>query len=343
MNIYKILRLVAGNKVPAPVKLGGMIGMHLLGRRVIGIFIDPVNACNLRCKMCYFSDPAKRAELKGVMTEQEIDAAEKAFFHRALKLQIGCGTEPTLYKGLTNLVRRGKNAGIPFISLTTNGQLIADGTVNLEELCAAGLNEITISMHGTRRATYEELMPGAKYDNLIKLIEIAEEARRKFPDFSIRVNFTINSLNVSDLTDDSFWKLWNTKGPDILQLRPVQKIGESEWQDFSIDKIKGLYDQSIGRFIKECANRGVTCMAPDRSQLDQVASQQSACSAAIEDFTYCYIAPHSLYKADFQTDADTFESYHRRKKTVRHLIAVMLGFGKKRTRKVSKKLNYNIN
>ena len=84
--------------------------------------------------MCYFSDSKKRGQVKGNMSDEELDKVEKALFHRALKLQIGCGAEPTLYPHLAELVKRGHRAGIPYISLTTNGQLIATGRVNLEQL-----------------------------------------------------------------------------------------------------------------------------------------------------------------------------------------------------------------
>lgn len=124
MNIYKLLKLAGANNIPAPVKVLGLLAMHLFGRRTVGVFIDPVMACNLRCKMCYFSDSAKRASMHGVISERHLDNVERALFHRAIKLQIGCGAEPTLYRHLDSLVKRGRNAGIPYISLTTNGMLI---------------------------------------------------------------------------------------------------------------------------------------------------------------------------------------------------------------------------
>ena len=68
---------------------------------------------------------------------------------------------------LAEIIARGKNAGVPYISLITNGQLIASGKVSLPDLVKAGLNEITLSMHGTRQETYEHLMTGAKFSNLL--------------------------------------------------------------------------------------------------------------------------------------------------------------------------------
>lgn len=340
-NIYNKLRLVATGRIPGWLKLAGLAAMIVARRRAIGIFIDPVDACNLRCRMCYFSDPDHVRAARGRLSDADIDRACAALFHRALKLQIGCGAEPTLDSRLVSIVERGRKAGIPFISLTTNGQLIADGKVSLDDLCAAGLSEITLSMHGTRPDTYANLMPGADFEKHRRLIAMLEEARRSYPPLSIRINFTVNSLNVHDLADSSFWDLWATsKGPDIVQLRPVQKIGNSAWTDFDLEPLRENFESTIGKIVDECRRRGITCIAPTRRQLDEVASRQSAASAAIEDVTYCFIGPGSFYKPDFRAD-DTFESYHRRNKTVGALLRSIV-HPSSRAIRVSKKLNYRI-
>lgn len=343
VNIYKILKLISGNSVPAPVKLIGISGMHILGRRTIGIFLDPVLACNLRCRMCYFSDAAKRSTMKGIMTEEELDKVEKALFHRALKLQIGCGAEPTLYPRLAELVKRGRRAGVPYISLTTNGQLFATGRVDLEKLVQEGLNEITLSIHGTDKDTYEYLMPGAKFENLCTLINIIDKVKKKYPEFVVRINFTVNSRNVDNLANDRFWKIWDgTVGPDIIQLRPVQDYGDTEWKDFDHTPLKEKYDATIGDVIRECKLRSITCIAPSPEQIDAVNDIQDGVSSIIEDFSYCYVAPGSCYKEDFSLENDTYESYHKRKHTGWKLFKSAFSHGSARSRNVSKKLNYDV-
>ncbi len=344
LNIYKILKLAAGNNLPAPLRLFGLWGMHIARRRTIGIFIDPVLACNLRCKMCYFSDAEKRARMKGILSKHDLDRVEKALFKRALKLQIGCGAEPTLYPDLEDIVRRGKVSGIPYISLTTNGQLIAEGKVSLMQLAESGLNELTLSLHGTDKETYEFLMPGAKYANLLNLIDIIREVKKRFPEFAVRVNFTINSRNVENLNGDNFWKLWGEgDGPDIIQLRPVQNLGKTEWNDFDHTSLKKNYDSTIKSIKEECKRRGITCLAPTLEQIDAVDETQDATSAIIEDLTYCYVGPDGCYKEDFDLQNDTYESYHKRQHTARRLFSAAFGGSRSRNRNVSKKLNYNVN
>ena len=62
-NIYNILRLDTQIK-SRRLKLLGIWLFHVLGKRYIGVFLDPVQACNFRCKMCYFSDEEKRKSLR---------------------------------------------------------------------------------------------------------------------------------------------------------------------------------------------------------------------------------------------------------------------------------------
>lgn len=342
MNIYNILRMAASGRIPSWAKLLGLAAMLKANKRILGVFIDPAMACNLRCRMCYFSDPEKRAQMHGTMSDEWLDAVDHALFGNAMKLQIGCGAEPTLYPRLAALVEKGRKAGIPYISVTTNGQLMASGRVDLKELAAAGLDEITLSMHGTKAETYEFLMPGARFDLMQKLIAQLAAVKQEYPDFKIRVNYTINSLNVHDLENNAFWKLWDAVQPDIVQLRPVQKIGESEWTDFDLSSLKNLYDATIGAMAGECKRRGITCIAPTRTQLDSVATDRKGSDAIIEDLTYCYVSPDSCYKADFDPATDTFRAYCRRKRTAAKLVKAAFGHSKSSSRNITKKLNYTI-
>ena len=344
MNLYKLMKMAVGHGLPQPVKLAVLAAMFRLRRRTAGVFLDPVLACNLRCRMCYFSDPVRRASMKGIISDNQLNECAKAIFPYALKLQIGCGAEPTLYPRLEEIIILGRQYGVPYISLTTNGQLIGTGRCSLETLVLAGLNELTLSLHGTTREVYENLMPGADFDTFGKLTAEIARVKPLFPDFRLRVNYTVNSLNIHDLKGDKFWKLWHEGGmPDIVQLRPVQKIGESDWQDFDPQPLIDNYDESIGAIAAECARRGITCIAPTRDQIEAVAGDQDETAALIEELTYVYVSPESCYREDFNPTQETYTAYHRRHHTVRRLLSTTLRPKLSSHHKnVSKKLNYNI-
>lgn len=237
----------------------------------------------------------------------------------------------------------GRKYGVPYISLTTNGQLIGSGNVSLEALARAGLNELTLSLHGTTKEVYEELMPGASFDTFTKLTGEIARVKKLYPDLKLRINYTVNSLNMHDLKGPKFWNMWQDGGqPDIVQIRPVQKIGESDWRDFDPAPLIDNYNDTIGAVINECSLRGITCLAPKREQIAAVAGEQDGTTALIEDLTYVYVAPGQCYKSDFDPKIETYASYHKRHHTVRRLLTATFRPASARGKNVSKKLNYTI-
>ena len=68
-------------------------------------------------------------------------------------------------------------------------------------------------------------------------------------DFRIRINYTMNEDNTEELKD--FWKVFGDIPLNILQLRPVQGIGNSEYQNFSLQKISELLDSVVNPLEEE--------------------------------------------------------------------------------------------
>ena len=196
-NIYNLFR-IASRIRSQRLKLLGIYFLHMTRQRYLGVFIDPILACNFRCRMCYFSDGEKRKTLKGSLAFQDIEAISKSLYHRALKLQIGCGAEPTLYKDLYKVVALGKQYKVPYISLTTNGNILT--YESLYKLVATGLDELTLSMHGVKKDTYEYMMVNGKYEKFCALIDATIKVKQQYPGFKLRINYTMNGDNVEELS-----------------------------------------------------------------------------------------------------------------------------------------------
>jgi MoaA/NifB/PqqE/SkfB family radical SAM enzyme len=286
--------------------------------------------------MCYFSDEEKRKSMRGSLGYEDIEKIARSLFHRALKLQVGCGAEPTLSKDLVRIIALGKQYKVPYISLTTNGNLLTR-----EQLAAAvenGLNELTLSAHGFTRETYEYLMTNGKFDLFKQLLANVADIKRTYPRFKLRINYTINKDNLEELS-----RIWEVAGSelDILQLRPIQKIGNSEYDDFDLTTLYGRYDAVMLPLIEECRRRGITCLAPDKQNIIALEENKDQ-DDSFERITYCYVSPNGCWQEDFDYRTDTFESYASR----RHLGKELLGkvFGKSNRKKVdvTRKMNYNI-
>lgn len=335
-NVYRILRLSTWIKNKR-IKLLGIWAFHMLGKRYIGIFLDPVLACNFRCKMCYFSDAEKRKSYKGILSYEEIEKIADALFHRALKLQIGCGAEPTLYKELTQVIALGKQYGIPYISITTNGNLLSFDS--LEKMIQAGLNEITLSVHGLTRETYEEFMVNGKFDVFRQLLQTLSVLRKQYKGFKVRINYTINEDNLEELR-----YLWDVVGEDfdVLQLRPIQQIGESEYANFNLSEIYARYDSILAPLINDCKEKGITCLAPDKENIIVLENKEET-DQSLVDATYCYVSPKGCWKDGFDYHTDTFESFSKKQRWGKQLWRNIFRRNACGKANVTRKMNYNVN
>jgi len=306
--------------------------LHLFGGRYLAVFLDPVLACNLRCKMCYFSDPEYRKRAKGMLHPEALPKIAHAFFRRTLKLQIGCGAEPSLFPHNTALIRLAKQYKTPYISMTTNGNLFTDN--DLRDFVEAGLDEITLSLHGVTRESYEYFMTGASFDAFCKTMATLTEIKKAHPCFKVRVNYTVNQDNMNELS--LFFDVFGNYAIDILQIRPIQKIGESEYRSFSWDELYRSYDEAIKKVRNDSLRHGVVCIAPEKEDLQNAIGDESVVEA-----TYCYISPQYVWREDFDLNQDTYQTYSKRTKRSKTLFHNI--FKKpKPDGDDHKRLNYNI-
>ena len=123
--VYRLMRL---NRLIKSYRLKffAVYICDLLNIRHLFIRLDPVNACNLKCSMCYWSEESYGKKVRGRFNKDEIKRISEQFFPRCLQLVIGCASEPTLYKNYIELVESAKETyKIPFVGFTTNGQLLS--------------------------------------------------------------------------------------------------------------------------------------------------------------------------------------------------------------------------
>jgi len=331
MNIYKLLQI--NRKIKSHrIKFLGLYLLHKFNKRYLAVNLDPVLACNLRCKMCYFTDADYVKTLKGQFKEDDLERVAKTIFNRALKLQIGCGTEPTLYKNLVRIVELGKQYKVPYISITTNANLLTKETI--EPLLRAGLNEFTISLHGVTKESYESFMKKASYEKFQNALNAFVELKKNY-DFKVRINYTFNKDNFYELKD--FFKHFNGESFDILQLRPIQKIGNTEYNDFDVSSLEDDYLSLIKEVRQECSGHQITLMAPDSLSILKVSND----SSFVFDYTFCYVSPNKFWKEGFNWREESFNDFSKKIGWSKLLLSNVFKT-KSELKSLSNKLNYEI-
>jgi MoaA/NifB/PqqE/SkfB family radical SAM enzyme len=300
--------------------------------RYLAVNLDPVMACNLRCKMCYFTDADYVKTLKGQFKDEELNRVAETIFKRALKLQIGCGTEPTLYKNLVKIVELGKAYKVPYISITTNANLLDESKI--EALLKAGLNEFTISLHGVNKESYESFMKKASYEKFHNAFKAFEKLKAKY-DFKVRINYTFNKDNFYELSD--IFKHFSGKSFDILQIRPIQKIGNTEYNNFDLESIRTDYPGLISGIRKKCKQNNITLLAPKEIPK----TSETNTSSFIFDYTFCYISPNKFWKPNFNWREETFEEFSNEIAWNKQLFSNIFK-SKSELKTLSNRLNYEI-
>jgi molybdenum cofactor biosynthesis enzyme MoaA len=311
MDIYKILRF--NNYIKSHrIKFLGLWLLSILNKRYLAIQLDPVLACNLRCKMCYFTDEEYvRNNMKGIFKEENMEEIANAIFKNALKLQIGCGAEPTLFKHNTKLIEIAKNHRVPYISMITNGNLLEREDV--ANFANAGLDEFILSMHGVTKETYEDLMDKGVYEKFHSVLQSITEQKKTNPKLRLRINYTFNKDNFHELKD--FFKIYDQYAIDVIQLRPIDKIGETTYNEFSLKKIECDYFEISDLLKTEAQKRKITLLYPQsiyRNELESLKVKTQNDSSYLIPYTYCYVSPKYFWKDDFDWKSETFSDWKKR-------------------------------
>lgn len=273
---------------------------HLLNRRYYSVRIDPVFACNLRCRMCYFS--GSRKSMPGKFTREELGLIGRNIFGNALQVMVGCGAEPTLHPDFIYLVELAKKFGVPHVGLVTNGQLITSD--ELEKLGRAGLNELILSIHGLNKATYETFMVGASWEKLIHLLDTLKQLSSKAKlSFSIRLNFTANPDNIDEL--ERFFDVFSAYPISTLQVRPVMDIGGEYTASFTNDDLY-RYNQVIEKLKIQAKKNGVRLLANTQNPHYQKIKPNPLVAE-----TYKYISPLYVVDSDYDWRKESYRQFLR--------------------------------
>lgn len=310
MQIYKILKinhLIKNHRI----KFFGLWLLSKFNQRYLSIQLDPVLACNLKCTMCYFSDEEfVRNKVKGQLSLEELDLIGNNFFTNALRLQIGCGAEPTLYKNIDQLILKAKFHKVPHISMVTNGNLLTKEKLSL--YVENGLNELILSLHGVTQFTYEKFMVNAKYEKFLNLLETVNEIKQKYPEFLLRINYTFNEDNFEELFE--FFEVFGKFDINIIQLRPIDKIGESVYDNFSLTKIENQYSDLYKLFKENAVSRKINLIAPSsiiRNVDESLKVKTTNDSSFLIPFTYCYVGPDGVWKPNFNLKTETYREWKK--------------------------------
>jgi len=221
--------------------------------------VEITSACNLRCAMCLvrYRPPVNKVtgalplELYGRLLD-EIPGL------RRLTLQ-GLG-EPLLSPYLLDMVRLAKRRGIA-VGFNSNATLLSRSRA--DELVAAGLDWLHVSLDGARAGTYEAIREGADFDKVVANLAGLVAAKRAVGGDKpwIRVVFVAMRRNVAEL-------------PELVELMGRVGVQEVRVQNLAHDfadtpddgPYQGIRDYTAAEALWTGADRAATAEAFGRAR-----------------------------------------------------------------------------
>jgi MoaA/NifB/PqqE/SkfB family radical SAM enzyme len=170
--------------------------------------IQTVDRCNAACQMC----PHRTSQKTGPPYYMEedlylriIDELRRMGSLRLLVLMLQ--NEPLLDGNLAPRVRQARHAlgrGL-CIATVTNGSMLTEERI--DELLAAGLNWIDVSIDAARERTYQAIRPGLDF---AKVVESTRTLLRRRGKAVVRVRFLKQRANAGE--EREFERYWKSRG-----------------------------------------------------------------------------------------------------------------------------------
>src|ERR1051326_4226853 len=121
--------------------------------------MDQNNKCNLRCRMCGFSDPRVAALATYDLPRDLYDSIARQIFPRAAYLALSLMTEPFMTRDFPDRLAAVREHEVPFSDIITNGTLLTARAI--EKMIDARINRLTVSIDGGTKELYEHIRRGA--------------------------------------------------------------------------------------------------------------------------------------------------------------------------------------
>lgn len=190
-------------------------------RRITYLRLSVTDRCDLRCSYCM---PERMTFLprKDVLTLDELHKLALGFIGRGVtKLRL-TGGEPLVRRDVIELIRalgRKLGDGLEELTLTTNATRLAEFA---DDLAAAGVRRINVSLDTLDRATFERI---ARRDSLPQVLEGLAAA--KAAGLAVKLNtVALKGLNEGEIPDIIGWAHGQGFASTLIEVMPLGEVEE---------------------------------------------------------------------------------------------------------------------
>jgi radical SAM protein with 4Fe4S-binding SPASM domain len=199
------------------------------GGRVLNVFMDQNNKCNLRCQMCGFSDSRVAAIPKYDMPRWLFDRIAAEVFPHANYVCLSLMTEPFMTRDFPDRLSRVREAGVPFSEIITNATLLNEETCR--KIVDAQISRVIVSIDGGTKEVFERIRVGARFENVLRNFEllrtVRDSAGSSLP--QLRINHVLSELNIDHFTE--FLELVKRLQADEIAVRTISRMSNAILQE----------------------------------------------------------------------------------------------------------------
>lgn len=141
------------------------------GRQITDLRISVTDRCNFRCVYCRSANPENHMAEHKLLSWDELERLARILVRLGIRKIRVTGGEPLVRPGVEKFISALRAMGVQDLSLTTNGQLLPE---RCNDLVAAGLDRINISLDSLDRAKFEKITRTKSFDRVIAGIDAAQ-------------------------------------------------------------------------------------------------------------------------------------------------------------------------
>src|SRR5271170_1578239 len=144
------------------------------GRQITDLRISVTDRCNFRCVYCRSADPENYQAHDAILSWPELQRLARIFQGLGIRKMRITGGEPLVRDGVEEFIAHLSVLGVPDLSMTTNGHLLAD---RCERLLQAGLHRLNISLDSLDPRKFERITRTKSYAAVMRGIDAAQKTR----------------------------------------------------------------------------------------------------------------------------------------------------------------------
>ena len=211
------------------------------GRTISYLRISVTDRCDLRCRYCMAEQMTFLPRAALLSLEEIALIAERFIARGTTKIRL-TGGEPLVRRDVGDLVRRlGRNvgAGLDELTMTTNGNRLADHTL---DLVAAGIRRINVSLDSRDPETFRYITRHGDVERVIGGIMAARDAG-----LAVKINMVaLKGLNETEIGPMLGWCVDNGFDLSLIETMPLGAIDEDRTDRFL--PLTAVFDDLAARF-----------------------------------------------------------------------------------------------